>query len=150
MPVPRTSHLAAVATQMTMTALESALPPLRVAAKCLQFKRSPPSSDARADDVGGDWKLMADIKQGGEISSTVTSIDKHVTAQMWSMVTTLRENVGDADKMQQACSDLEKMIQMNGTLTSMTIDSKQLFSEWQARMRCWLARPAPSMQWWRP
>ena len=99
---------------MNMVALESALPPLRVVANCLQFKRNPPSSDRSAVAFDGGWQLLVDINREGKVSSTVASSDKHVTAEMWAMTTTLKENVDDADKMQQACSDLDAMIKMNG------------------------------------
>ena len=47
---------------------------------------------------------MADIKQMCEISSTVASLEKHVTAEMWLMVTTVRKSA-----TLKRCSKLAKI-----------------------------------------
>ena len=146
-----TSHKAAMATQMTMVALESALPPLRVTANCLRFLRSQTSStDSSLAIAGGGWRMLKDMHTAGSVHSTEATVDGQVSVGMWAVVASLRKSIHDSGMMQQACSDLNAMTIKNGTFVNCTSWSLADCDLHQRINKFRRARPAPSMQCWRP
>ena len=98
-------------TQARFAALESALPPLHVSTKILQFMHNPDG-----DDGIGCSQLLAGIEQVGEVYYRVVANDGLYSAELWAAVASLRENVGDAGMVQQACKDLVYMTENFGEM----------------------------------
>ncbi len=74
-----------VVVQVRVVALESALPPLRVAAKRLRF--TPKRSKAKSAAGGLESQLLADIAFEGAVScSTDVTADAGVYMERWSVL----------------------------------------------------------------
>jgi hypothetical protein len=68
------------------------------------------------DDGIGCSQLLAGIEQVGEVYYRVVANDGLYSAELWAAVASLRENVGDAGMVQQACKDLVYMTENFGEM----------------------------------